>query len=202
MSQFDRDAEQLARQYESVSFEQVHRAVLDLIPPRPARLLDVGAGSGRDAAALAIRGHAVTAVEPSTAMRQGASTLHPGLGIEWIDDSLPWLASLRNRGGSFDLILVSAVWMYLDDRDRETAIEALTDLLAPDGLLIVSLRHGATRSDAVGSDVPDDEVLTMARRHGLDRLRQTNARDALERSALWWTTLVFQKRTADVGDLR
>ncbi|MDH6550225.1 ubiquinone/menaquinone biosynthesis C-methylase UbiE [Streptomyces sp. SAI-041] len=48
-------AERLGRVYESVSFEDVHGALLDLLPPAPARVLDVGAGTGRDA----VRWHAV-----------------------------------------------------------------------------------------------------------------------------------------------
>ncbi|SCG08174.1 hypothetical protein GA0115255_123563 [Streptomyces sp. Ncost-T6T-2b] len=46
-------ADALAVQYEQVTFEDVHRDVLHLLPSAPARILDVGAGTGRDAAALA-----------------------------------------------------------------------------------------------------------------------------------------------------
>ena len=42
-------AQRLGRVYESVSFESVHEALLDLLPEPPARALDVGAGTGRSA---------------------------------------------------------------------------------------------------------------------------------------------------------
>ncbi|MEV6117767.1 class I SAM-dependent methyltransferase [Streptomyces sp. NPDC052109] len=48
-------AEDLADQYESVTFAEVHREVLHLFPVRPSVVLDIGAGSGRDAAVLAAR---------------------------------------------------------------------------------------------------------------------------------------------------
>ena len=54
----------LARRYEAVSAPDLHGPVADLIPPGPVRALDVGAGSGRDAAWLAKMGHQVLAVEP------------------------------------------------------------------------------------------------------------------------------------------
>ncbi|MDH6569260.1 protein-L-isoaspartate O-methyltransferase [Streptomyces sp. SAI-208] len=73
-------AERLGRVYESVSFEDVHGALLDLLPPAPARVLDVGAGTGRDAAALAGRGYTVDAVEPVAELRRVAERLHPGSG--------------------------------------------------------------------------------------------------------------------------
>lgn len=42
----------LADQHESVTFAEVHREVLHPFPARPSRVLDLGAGTGRDAAAL------------------------------------------------------------------------------------------------------------------------------------------------------
>jgi len=62
-------ADALAKHYESVSFADVHREILHLIPATPSRALDVGAGTGRDAAALAALGHAVVAVEPTPELR-------------------------------------------------------------------------------------------------------------------------------------
>ncbi|MFE2409972.1 SAM-dependent methyltransferase, partial [Kitasatospora sp. NPDC059408] len=51
------EAQALALQYESVTFAEVHREMLHLFPAPPAAVLDVGAGTGRDAAALAALGH-------------------------------------------------------------------------------------------------------------------------------------------------
>lgn len=62
-------ADLLVTQYESRTFADVHRGVLPLLPAAPARALDIGAGTGRDAAALAALGHTVLAVEPTPAMR-------------------------------------------------------------------------------------------------------------------------------------
>lgn len=52
-------ADVLAEQYESVTFTQVHQDTLHLLPAVPSRILDIGAGTGRDAAALAALGHQV-----------------------------------------------------------------------------------------------------------------------------------------------
>jgi protein-L-isoaspartate O-methyltransferase len=189
---FERDAERLSRDYEAVSFEQVHEAVLDLLPIRPSQILDVGAGSGRDAAALARRGHAVTAVEPSVAMRRRAQETHQGLGIEWIDDRLPRLTQLRRGRRRFDVILVSAVWMYLRPEDREDATGTLAGLLAPSGLLIVSLRHVEAHQRRQVVDVTDEELIQMAGRAHLSLVRRVRTGDALERREYQWATLVFR----------
>jgi protein-L-isoaspartate O-methyltransferase len=54
---------------ESVSFADVHEQVLHLIPTVPGRVLDIGSGTGRDAAAFAAMGHHVIAVEPTGELR-------------------------------------------------------------------------------------------------------------------------------------
>src|SRR5271166_5499625 len=59
------EAEALIEQYEKLSFADVHRQVLHLIPTAPGRVLDIGSGTGRDAAAFATMGHEVVAVEPT-----------------------------------------------------------------------------------------------------------------------------------------
>ena len=50
---YGESADALVKPYESLSFADVHREILPLIPTTPSRVLDVGAGTGRDAAALA-----------------------------------------------------------------------------------------------------------------------------------------------------
>ena len=65
-------ANEFAERYESVETEQVHETWLHLLPPRPGLALDVGAGSGRDAAWLAERGWEVTAVEPAEGTARGS----------------------------------------------------------------------------------------------------------------------------------
>lgn len=66
---YEQHADQLVPQYESLAFEDVHASLLDLLPEPGATVLDVGAGSGRDAAWFAAHAYDVVAVEPSDAMR-------------------------------------------------------------------------------------------------------------------------------------
>ena len=105
-------------------FEEVHRYVLHLIPVHPARILDVGSGPGHDAATFAARGHAVTAVEPTFELREGARTLYRDLPIEWVDDSLPALQYLAMTCDQlpFDFILVEGVWAHLTEAEPRRSL--------------------------------------------------------------------------------
>ena len=81
----------LIDRYNSVSSLDLFKPVIDLLPSSPARVVDVGAGPGRDAAWLADMGHTVLAVEPVKEFRDAGMAADSLLKIEWIDDRLPEL---------------------------------------------------------------------------------------------------------------
>ena len=57
------EAPVLLERYETYDFEQIHAPVQHLLPTTPSRVLEIGAGTGRDAAAFVRMGHEVIAVE-------------------------------------------------------------------------------------------------------------------------------------------
>jgi 2-polyprenyl-3-methyl-5-hydroxy-6-metoxy-1,4-benzoquinol methylase len=188
---YNRSAERIADLYESTTFDAVHAGILDLLPAAGAQVLDVGAGSGRDAASLAARGYRVTAVEPSHGLRQQAILRHPTAKVEWLDDALPDLRTLANR--RFAMILVSAVWMHLALRDRLAAMRRLEELLEQRGRLIISLRRGPADPVRSIAKITPADVQADAGRVGLRLVRRTEAPDALGRREVAWSTLVLEK---------
>jgi SAM-dependent methyltransferase len=187
-------AETLVRHYDGIAFAAVHKDVLHLIPRVPSRALDIGAGTGRDAAALATMGHQVVAVEPVAAFRTSAATLHPSPLIEWLDDHLPELAQLTGRGESFDLILLSAVWMHLDKEQRRQAMPKVASLLRASGVLVLSLRHGPVPPGRRMFDVSADETIQLASLESLRlTLRLDNQPAAFGTKGVCWTRLAFSK---------
>jgi 2-polyprenyl-3-methyl-5-hydroxy-6-metoxy-1,4-benzoquinol methylase len=184
---YGENAKALVVQYESIGFSDVHRDVLHLFPSKPSRILDIGAGSGRDAAALAGRGHTVTAVEPTAELRAEGQRLHANASIEWIDDILPDLSVLRGR--VFDVIVLTAVWMHLDEVERRTAITHLAQMLAPGGIVIMSLRHGPVPEGRKMFDVSAAETIALAQTHGLSCIHHNEREDMLGRDDVSWSFL-------------
>lgn len=187
------EADALAVQYESITFEQAHQATIHLFAPSASRVLDLGAGTGRDAAALAKRGHHVTAVEPTAELRAHGERLHAESRIRWIDDSLPELNVLAALGETFDLILLTAVWMHLDVREREVAMARLASLTARGGSIIMSLRHGPVPPGRRMFDVTAPETEALAHRHELTTRFRTEQPDMLGRADVSWTFLAFAR---------
>ena len=182
-------------QYQQLAFEDVHQSWLAQLPQNPGSALDVGAGSGRDAAALAARGWHVLAVEPASELRQLGENATRRLAVEWGEDHLPELNHVSAFDHRFDLILVSAVWMHLAPFQRDTAFRVLTDLLSPGGILVITLRHGPGDGERVFYETDRDELETLAESHSLASLpvAQRNETDRMGRSEVAWETVVFQK---------
>lgn len=195
------EAAKLAVHYESITLGDVHGAILHLFPAPPARVIDIGAGTGRDAAALAALGHHVVAVEPTAELRAEGLRLHPA-GFEWVDDGLPDLAVMQARGARFDLVLLSAVWMHLDEAERERAMPVVAELLAPGGVAALTLRHGPVPPGRRMFDVSAAETIALAARSGLGVVHQSDRpavlarKDMLGRADVHWDALVLQKPSA------
>ena len=189
---YDAQAPSLAAEYECIDQVAYRSTFSDLIRPGADCLaLDVGAGSGRDAAWLAALGYEVVAVEPAAGMRTEARKLHRDDRIRWLDDRLPGLNATHALALSFDLILLSGVWQHVPPQERHRAFRKLATLLKPGGLMIVTLRHGPAPPGRPMYDVTTGEVEALGRNHGLTIARIAPASDALGRPGVAWTTLAM-----------
>ena len=186
------EAEALVERYESLSFAENHKLILHLIPTAACRVLDIGAGTGRDAAGFAALGHRVVAVEPTAEMRTRAMALHPSPRIEWLDDSLPELAQLVARGETFEVVMLTAVWMHLDAAQRQLAMPKVASLVRPGGVMIMSLRYGPVPPGRRMFAVSADETVGIAAAQGLRLvLRREGLPASLGQAGVTWTRLAF-----------
>ena len=188
---YDREARRLADIYEALDPNTIHAAFIPHLPKDPSRVLDVGCGSGRDAAWLARMGHAVTAVEPAPAFLAEAKRRHADAGVDWRRASLPALSALNGAEGSYDLIMLSAVWMHVPPARRKQTMTRLKSLLAPGGRIFISLRHGQPDPERAMYAVSEAEVSRLAGPGHAPRLVSDPAvRDAQGRGDVWWSYMI------------
>jgi SAM-dependent methyltransferase len=173
---YEQNAVQLVDQYESLAFEEVHASLLDLLPAPGSTILDLGAGSGRDAAWFAARGDDVVAVEPSDAMRMHARARHLSPRIHWLSDSLPEPAQVRRLDLTFDFILLSAVWMHVPPASRARALRKLATLLAPNSRIAISLRLGEPDAARAMHIVSLSELTALSQQFGSSSRPRFNLR--------------------------
>ena len=189
---YTEEADGLLRRYETISFTDTHRWCWHLLPTNPSRILDIGSGSGRDAAGFAALGHTVVAVEPTAALRAGSAALHPSPRIEWLDDSLPDLRVIVRRGETFDAVMLTAVWMHLDASQRARAMSTVATLVRPCGAMMLWQRHGPVPAGRRMFDVAPQETVALAAAVGLECVLNFPNGDSLwKRPDVRWDRLAF-----------
>ena len=189
------EAETLLQRYESFDCEEVHAHWRDWFPQPPADLLDIGAGTGRDAAWLTSLGYRVVAVEPTQALREGAQKLHPEPEITWLDSRLPDLPEVVARGQQFDMVMLNAVWMHLEQHERAEGMGTLAGLMRPGARLFMSLRHGPVPEGRRMFDVTGDETIALAATYRMRPLYETRSGSILaenRNAGIEWTCLVLE----------
>jgi SAM-dependent methyltransferase len=181
--------------YDGLSSQSIYEHVVDLFPCRNARVADIGAGTGRDAAWFADQGHEVLAVEPVRELREAGQALHPSRNITWLDDRLPHLRAVRSCG-SFDLVTLCGVWQHLPDKERTIAIPGLASIIAPGGILVLSLRHGPGAQGRKVFPVSPARTVETAQACDLRLLRRQEAESVQAGNramGVSWTWLAFEK---------
>lgn len=181
--------------YDGLSPEAIYEDVIDLFPTRNARVADIGAGTGRDAAWFAKKGHDVLAVEPVRELREAGQALHVAANITWLDDRLPHLRGAQTFG-NFDLVNLCAVWQHLSDAGRTIAMPRLKTMMAPNGTLIMSLRHGPGAANRRVFPVSPDRTIEEALACGLRLIRRQDANSVQagnQAIGVSWTWLAFEK---------
>ena len=115
---------------------------------KPGRTADIGSGSGREVAWLALNGFDAIGYEPSRGLREEAQRRYPALCFE--DTALPELTGIADA--SFDNVLCETVLMHLNPAEVGPAVARLRSILKPAGTLYLSWRvtEGADQRDPQG----------------------------------------------------
>ncbi|MFO7748581.1 MAG: class I SAM-dependent methyltransferase [Desulfobacteraceae bacterium] len=187
----------LVPRYESADVSDLHRLLLSGFSPG-SRILELGCGSGRDAAFMLVKGFDITAADGVQEMIDAARHCHPELSGRLCRISLP--KDLDFLFGPFDGVYSIATLMHLARPAIQDVFFRIKDILNPKGRLFFSVplkRH----------DVKDDEFdikgrrftgMTMpdwaeiCRKTGFDVIETSTAEDGLGRPEICWLNCLAQ----------
>lgn len=187
---YERQAKDLAENYELIPFDQAHPVLFNELGGKPPKaILDVGAGTGRDVSWMADNGHSVIAVEPAASFRLLANRLHPNTSAQWLDDRLPKLEKLTAQ--RFDWIVLSAVWMHIHPKDRPASLTRLKSLLTSTGRIYITMRLGPPDSTREIYPVTVEELREIGRPLGLTVQEFDERDDLLGRPEIKWRSVVL-----------
>lgn len=193
ISFYSENSTALFDQYQTLSFATVHQSWLGTVNLSNYKTaLDIGAGSGRDSLALSDLRLCVTAIEPAQSLMDKGIALTSDK-VTWQSDILPELSSLNEN--TYDVILISAVWMHQTVEQQSQSLERLSTLLNDEGILVITLRHGEFNDGRKAFDVNGPRLIEDAKAFNLTVLHTDNDTDQLNRPGVYWETVVFTRKS-------
>lgn len=136
-------------------------------------------------------GYEITAVIPATEMLALAKQIHNHENINWKSDSMPDLNTVKNE--KFDFILLSAVWMHVEKKDRKQALTNLKKMMKPNAKMIIYLRHGDFSDERVRNDVSVKEIEDLTDTLNIKTsLLSSPSNDVLKRNEVSWESVCVQ----------
>jgi ubiquinone/menaquinone biosynthesis C-methylase UbiE len=148
-----------------LELERTKELLLRILPPAPAKILDVGGGPGVYAAWLAELGYDVTLVEPVSRHREQAAA-HGTFAVEHGD-----ARKLAAPDASADAVLLLGPLYHLRDvADRAQALSEAWRVVRPGGPIAAAFisRHAPIIDVSARLRINDDEVLENVRRVRVD----------------------------------
>ena len=181
----------LQRGPSQLEFERTKNILTAVMPPAPARVLDVGGAAGVYSAWLAALGYQVRLVDASPrlvaeARRRNATLSTPIASLEVAD-----ARALPHEDGSADVVLIMGPLYHLPDAaDRIAALREAVRVLAPAGLVAVAaISRYASALDGLARGLGADE--------GFVRIRDRDLRDGQHRNDTgrpdYFTTAYFHR---------
>lgn len=146
-----------------------------MIGSAPLRIVDLGCGTGRFAAALAAKGHQVVGVDPAPRMLDVARTRPGGQAVRWVQGD----ASALPGKAELDVVVMTghAFQRLLSDRAVSSTLAAIRTALVPGGRLMFESRNPLDRPwerwtpDAPLRTTPDRDGNTSSARHAVTSVR-------------------------------
>ena len=181
----------LVRRYESADVLDLHALLASSFPPG-ARLLELGCGSGRDAAHMLASGFDVTASDAVQEMIDAAAAYHPALAGRLCRLCMP--RDLTPSLGSFDGVYAVATFMHLTRPAIQDLFSRIRHILIPEGRLFFSVPlHrddvAADEFDAKGrrfTAMTHADWTGICRHNGFDIITAATTSDGLGRESFAW----------------
>lgn len=202
LTTYDSKAGEFSAQYDSVKTTDVLPGLAQALPR--LRALDAFCGNGRDAEWLAQQGYVVDAMDGSHGMLREARAKHAHERVTYFHDMGPEFANTRQRGGQYDLIVMSAGWMHIAPERRAEALGNLLNVAKPGAMLLFSLRHGPAPADRPMFEVSVPELQQLAALNLVhaEEMQMPGAKaDQLGRSNVWWQQVLLKVPQQNVDQL-
>ncbi|HUX11405.1 MAG TPA: class I SAM-dependent methyltransferase [Spirochaetia bacterium] len=146
---YDENAARMAARYEQIEFGAYLDRFLTLVSAG-SKVLEIGSGSGKDAARLLAAGMDVTILDGSRAMLDQAVQTHPELAGHQLLVKLP--GRIPVNAGEFDAVLSRAMIMHIERESLSNLFREIARVIKPGGVFAYSVNTSRAGIDANGND--------------------------------------------------
>ncbi|MBU1105852.1 MAG: class I SAM-dependent methyltransferase [Candidatus Riflebacteria bacterium] len=194
---YEQNASELSARYENVSLDSFHQALTSYFDPGSC-LLEVGCGSGRDAARVVGNGYDVAAIDASRQLLAEARKLHPELDGRLFQLTLPCQLPFADK--TFTGFYSVACLMHLPASDLHSVISEICRVVRFGGLVSVPVcrpdvdNSGLDEKGRVFNLMPVKEWLRLFASCGFDGKAGREEPDSLGRPGITWITLTLKTR--------
>lgn len=190
---YDRVAEEsrLATDRSRLEFERTKELVTRVLPPSPARIVDVGGAAGSYSAWLAEQGHEVHLIDASERLVGEARKLNATLKAPIASLEVADARSLPQPDGFADIVLIMGPLYHLTGAtDRLAALREASRVLAKSGTLVVAaISRYASALDGLARNLTIDPAFVAIRDRDLRDGQHRNHTDRLD----YFTTAYFHR---------
>ena len=197
---YQQNAKALATRYEAADVAQM-QTMLTACFAEYSTLLEIGCGSGRDAAFMLSHGYEVTAVDGSREMIESAMKHHPELADRLLEVRLPAGLNSAFTPDSYDGIFSIATLMHLPEDDIWATLTAIATMLRPNGRFFFSVSIARDDVDEFGFDKKGRRFTPLTQEHwlqlcqhcGLREVMTKTSGDGLGRKGIVWLTCIVER---------
>ncbi|NLF95658.1 MAG: methyltransferase domain-containing protein [Candidatus Riflebacteria bacterium] len=195
---YEKNAVELCERYESVSLDSFHQALKNSFEPGSC-LLEIGCGSGRDAARAVSSGFDVAAIDASRQLLTEAQKLHPELEGRLFQMSLPCQLPFADK--TFEGFYSVACLMHLPSNDLYSALSEIHRVVRHGGLVSLPVcrpdvnSSGLDEHGRVFNLMPVEEWTRVFAASGFDAKVGSVEADSLGREGVSWVTISLKNRT-------
>ena len=195
---YDENAARMAARYEQIEFGAYVDRFLTLVSAG-SRVLEIGSGSGRDAARLLAAGMDVTILDASRAMLEQAVETHPELAGHELMVKLP--GRIPVEAAEFDAVLSRATLMHVGLESLSHVFDEIARTVKLDGIFAYSVNTARSGLDVNGNDAEGRHFTcldvrgwdALHRDAGFTTIDAVESEDVTGREGIRWVSFFTRK---------
>lgn len=193
VSYYDGNAAAVSRRFETADMARLHGILLRHMPQKGARVLEIGCGSGRDAAFLLSSGFDIRAVDASQGLIGEALRIHPELEGRLSVAGVPFPQDHPILRETFQAVVSMAVLMHVPEEDLPETAAQIRRVLAAGGTAFLSVSTsrpgvGENKRDANGrlfQERPPEDLQRVFEEQGFRLAARYDTADVYARGIAW-----------------